>query len=779
MEKTIPLHLEASRIRTIRTIPQALSLPQQLIKQQIDMMKKKLLLMILALLPILVQGQQGVTISPLPQKITWGGKAFTNAEKFYIVGAERADSDAVKLLAAKLDIVGVSEKTDAKKFPQAKPIIIGEAGDKAVKKFKKLIPAKAEGYYLKVETDQIIVAGQDNSGTYYGVQSLLQVMSQPEVMQCEMTDWPSVSCRGVIEGFYGNPWSHKDRLRQFDFYGQNKMNIYVYGPKDDPYHRAKWRESYPEKEAALLSELVMAAHRNKVQFVWAIHPGGDIKWNKTDSVAVVEKLEKMYALGIRTFAVFFDDIWGEGAKGDKQAGLLNYVTDEFVRKHKDVEPLIMCPTQYNKAWSGGDYLSTLGTKMYPEVRIMWTGNSVVDMIEKNDMEWINGQIQRKAFIWLNYPVNDYCQSRLLMGKTYGNGKDIYDMVSGFCSNPMEYAEASKVSLYSIADYTWNTPSYDSVESWERAIAALMPTADDAFRIFCENNVDLGRTGHGLRREGESPAFSANSKTVQGLNNYFQQLVWAADNLIEDAVNNPEMIEEIKPWVESMRLLGLRGQQYMSMVMAKANKDTVAFIGHYRAQQQLEQKQKAIISRNYEGSIVKAKPIVSGDVVTPWLNEHIAELIKEYKKQHTYGLEYFPQQVIEDGQYFIKANGKFLTDVQAATDRTGDHPVFVTERDNINPQRQQWHIELVASTGRYKITNVQDGRYINESGTFWKNKDLNPFDAEWHTYVITKTQDGKYTVQCGGAAGKGYWSVQGDRIVNRKDAFVLEIIPANK
>ena len=369
-------------------------------------MKKKLLLMMLMLLPVLAQAQQHVTLSPLPQKISWGGKAFSNAQKFYIVGANRADSDAVELLAAKLDIVGVNEKVDAKKFPLAKPIILGEEDDKAVKKFKKLIPAKAEGYYLQVTADQIVVAGKDNNGTYYGVQSLLQVMSKPEVMQCEITDWPSVSCRGVIEGFYGNPWSHKDRLRQFDFYGQNKMNIYVYGPKDDPYHRAKWREPYPEKEAALLGELVQAAHRNKVQFVWAIHPGGDIKWNKADSVAVVDKLEKMYALGIRTFAVFFDDIWGEGAKGDKQAGLLNYVTDEFVRKHTDVEPLIMCPTQYNKAWSGGDYLPTLGSKMYPEVRIMWTGNSVVDMIEKNDMEWINGQIKRKAFIWLNYPVND-------------------------------------------------------------------------------------------------------------------------------------------------------------------------------------------------------------------------------------------------------------------------------------------------------------------------------------------------------------------------------------
>ena len=739
-------------------------------------MKKKLLVMILMLLPFMVQGQQNVTVSPLPQKATWGGKAFNKAEKFYLVGADRADSDAVELLAAKLDIVGVNEKVDTKKFPLAKAIILGEEGDKAVKKYKKQIPDRAEGYYLQITPDQIVIAGKDEAGTFYGVQSLLQIMSRPEVMQCEITDWPSVSCRGVIEGFYGNPWSHKDRLRQFDFYGQHKMNIYVYGPKDDPYHRAKWREPYPEKEAALLRELVEAAHRNKVQFVWAIHPGGDIKWNKADSVAVVDKLEKMYALGIRTFAVFFDDIWGEGAKGDKQAGLLNYVTDEFVRKHTDVEPLIMCPTQYNKAWSGGDYLPTLGTKMYPEVRIMWTGNSVVDMIEKNDMEWINGQIRRKAFIWLNYPVNDYCQSRLLMGKTYGNGKDIYDMVSGFCSNPMEYAEASKVSLYSIADYTWNMPAYDAESSWKRSLRALMPTSPLAFAAFCQNNIDLGKTGHGLRREGESQLF-AEKKVKPAF--YFTTMTTAADALLADSVNQPEMLAEIGPWVESMRLLGQRGLQVLQMEHYLNQADSVAFIGAYRRLQAIEQAQKAIVSRNFEGSIVKAKPVVSGDVVTPWINTKANELVKAYRKQYAYGREFFPQQVIEDGQYFIKAGGKFLTDVQAATDRTGDHPVFVADRDNINPQRQQWFIELVPSTGRYKITNVQDGRYVNERGTFWKDKNLNPFEAEWHTFVIAKTQDGKFTVQCGGNAGKGYWNVKEDRIENQKEPAAFEIVPANK
>ena len=417
--------------------------------------------------------------------------------------------------------------------------------------------------------------------------------------------------------------------------------------------------------------------------------------------------------------------------------------------------------------------------MYPEVRVMWTGNSVVDMIERDDMEWINKQLGRKAFIWLNYPVNDYCQSRMLMGKTYGNGLDINEMVSGFCSNPMEYAEASKVSLYSIADYTWNMPQYDAVRSWQQAITELMPTASEPFRWFCENNIDLGKTGHGLRREGESPRFPQAGKAAwTEYEVFFQKLAGEAALLLADSVNSPEMLGEIKPWAESMRLQGLRGLTVTRLAKAQEAGDSIQFIGLYRTQQAIEQAQKAIISRNWEGSVVKAKPVVGGTVIAPWIDRTLAESVKAYKRHHTYGREVFPAQAIEDGQYTILADGRYLTDAQAAIDRTGDHPVLQASRDSINPQRQQWNVELDITTGRYKISNVQDSRYVNERGAFWANKSLNPFDPEWHTFILTKQDDGTYTIQCGGRAGKGFWKIEGDRIVNAPEGTRFRLEPVH-
>ncbi len=640
------------------------------------------------------------SVSPVPREAQWGGKAFSNSQRFSLTGADKADQDAVALLKDAALVAGEGDTGTL-------PLTIGEAGDKAVKAYRSRIPDEAEGYYLSITPKGVVVAGRDEAGTFYGVQTLMQLMAGKDVPTAEVRDWPTVALRGVIEGFYGNPWTHKDRLRQFAFYGRNKMNTYVYGPKDDPYHRERWREPYPTAEAQRIGELAEEARSRKVRFVWAIHPGGDIKWTEEDTEAIVRKFEGMYALGVRSFAVFFDDISGEGTKADKQADLMNQLTDRFVRKHKDVEPLYICPTQYNRAWSKGDYLSTLGKTMDPGIRIMWTGNTVVDMIDKADMEWINAQLGRKAFIWLNYPVNDYCQSRMPMGKTYGNGQDIGDMVSGFCSNPMEYAEASKLSLMSIADYTWNMEAYDAEASWRLAMRRLWPTAPEAFRFFCENNVDLGRTVHGLRREGESTEFRSLT-TLDERQAYMQRMQAVAQELLADSVNQPEMVEELAPWLRTMQLMGQRGHMVCQMERDLEADDSVAFVAHYKAAQRLLRAQKAIVSRDYEGSIVRARPAVSGDVITPWLAHMTDSLTEAYLGGHAYGAEDFPINTLQEGEYLIVVDGQYLTMPQH-----GRRPTLTPERDMVNPQRQQWVITQDQETGAYRFTNKHTGRDMTD------------------------------------------------------------------
>ena len=748
------------------------------------MMKNKTILSLAAALCVAATTTaQTVNVSPLPQRLVWGEKAFDQPQSICIKGADEADTDAVALL-----------RTYYAESNKGVKVVVGERGDKAVKKYADRIPEKVEGYYIQVAKNQIVVAGNDEAGTYYGVQTLMQMLAQPEVMQAEVKDWPDVLERGVVEGFYGNPWSHTDRLRQFDFYGKNKLNVYIYGPKDDPYHRNQWREPYPADEAARISELAKAAAQNKVDFVWAMHPGGDIQWTEADLNSSVQKLEWMYGLGVRAFAIFFDDIFGaEQSKGAKQAEYMNALNREFVQKHTDVAPLILCPTQYNKSWSGGSYLSDLGTTMDKDIRIMWTGATVVDMINKSDMDWINAQIQRNAYIWLNYPVNDFCIDHMLMGPTYGNDLNIAHQLSGFVSNPMEYAEASKVSLYSIADYTWNMDAYVSQTSWERALQELMPDHVDAFRVFCQHNVDLGPTGHGLRRKGESAAFKQaadaflasmahgyNAEAVEAMKGEFEVMIQAANELLA-STEEPEMIAEIAPWLEVMKIVGQRGEKVMNLYTLLEKGDEQGFVTAYEQLAKLEQAQKSVISRGFEGSIKKPNPTVANEVVVPFIKTCTKGLIRDYKSKHTYRTDVFPAELLEEGRYYIKVNGRWLTDANANPDRTGDYPVFQASEDVINPQRQEWNLSIDPVTERYKITNAQDGRYINEHGRFWRDKNNNPYDPAWHSFEIYR-MNGKYAIKTAGNAGGRMMNANEEQIYQtpenkiRYEHFIFEFIP---
>ena len=505
-------------------------------------------------------------VNPVPQKVTASGKGIVAAPAAWRVICDKNRTGCIATQA-------LVKATTVKQQPKAAyRVTIGVKGDKAVSKVAKLIPAKAEGYYLSITDKGAVVAGADEEGLYYGVQTLLASVAEGKLECCTITDWPDVPFRGTVEGFYGTPWSHKARLSQIEFYGRNKMNVYIYGPKDDPYHRNHWRVPYPDEEARRIQELNEHAKQCGVNFYWAIHPGVDIKWNDADRDALMAKLEKMYQLGIRSFAVFFDDIWGEGTKADKQAALLNYVDDNFIKSHKDVKPLIMCPTEYNRSWANdaGGYLRTLGTKMNKDIQIMWTGNSVVHCIDKESMEWINQRIDRKAYIWWNFPVSDFVRDHILLGPAYGNGLDIANDMSGFVSNPMEHAEASKISLYGIADYTWNMKAYDYKADWEKGLKAVLPDNYEALRTFALYNKDLGPNGHGFRREeGDElkpvadTALSGDLKGVQSLLGKCYELRMAVDVLLADN-SNPELRRELRPWLLQGKNVADNGEAVFAM-----------------------------------------------------------------------------------------------------------------------------------------------------------------------------------------------------------------------
>src|SRR5918999_4114041 len=88
-----------------------------------------------------------------------------------------------------------------------------------------------------------------------------------------MTKSPSFRRRGIVEGFFGPLWSMAHRRRLFQFGAARGMNTYLYAPKDDPYHRKRWRVAYPPAAWRELAGLIGQAHKDGIDFVYGFHPG--------------------------------------------------------------------------------------------------------------------------------------------------------------------------------------------------------------------------------------------------------------------------------------------------------------------------------------------------------------------------------------------------------------------------------------------------------------------------------------------------------------------------
>ena len=441
-------------------------------------------------------------------------------------------------------------------------------------------------YCLSIDEKGVRITGHDERGAFYALQTLRQVLESGRLPYMTVFDWPDLKYRGVVEGFYGTPWSHEVRLSLIDFYGANKMNTYIYGPKDDPYHSCPdWRLPYPEDEAENISELVRACGKNRVDFVWAIHPGQDIKWNEEDYRNLLNKFNMMYDLGVRAFAIFFDDISGDGTNPTRQAELLNRLNAEFVKEKGDVRPLIVCPTDYSRLWANpgeNGNLAIYGKTLDPSIEVFWTGDYVCSDLTRETMEWVNSRIRRPAFYWWNFPVTDYARHIVMQGPAYGLDTTLTSGdLCGIVSNPMEYGEASKIALYGVADYSWNTGAYNALDNWERGLAHIVPGAAEAYRTFAIHSCDT-ETGYRRDESWETETFLVDNYTREQYDALLAEFrkIKEVPAQMEAGCTDRLLLEELRPWLVEFGRLGERGEKALGLIRLLEEGKTEEFWTEY-------------------------------------------------------------------------------------------------------------------------------------------------------------------------------------------------------
>lgn len=354
-----------------------------------------------------------------------------------------------------------------------------------------------EKYFIEVNKSGAVIEAATEKGVFRAVNTLAKLINKNELKAGVIEDYPLFENRGYIEGFYGHTWTQENRLSVMRLMAKYGMNTYFYAPKDDIYHREKWREKYPQNEWDNIKSLYDEAKKNFLDFNWCVGPGLTYKYTSDEDFnLLIEKIKSVYAMGVRNFGLLLDDIpwdfqYDEDAK--KYDGIVDAHIELINRTYNTLKEfdskitLTVCPTQYSGDVNGY-YISKFGKGIPSDVRMFWTGEEICSRVltVRESQELLRSTDHRPLF-WDNYPVND-CEmfQEMHLGALIGRDKELYKACDGLISNVMEYAQCSQIPLMTIADYLWNPLSYNPEESLKNAHNEILGKKAELFKYFADH-----------------------------------------------------------------------------------------------------------------------------------------------------------------------------------------------------------------------------------------------------------------------------------------------------
>jgi protein O-GlcNAcase/histone acetyltransferase len=294
---------------------------------------------------------------------------------------------------------------------------------------------------------------------------------------------------GVIEGFYGVPWSPAERSELFEWMSRWKLNTYLYCPKDDLKHRTIWREPYTLEEEAALRTTIEGCQRRGLRFIYGLGPGLDIRYGQHSELEHLRRrFQQVGALGGRDFALLFDDIpdameaadrqrWGSFAAA--QCHVANTMA-QWAGEHTPGGRFLFCPTPYcgrmaERQLGGEGYLETLGRELLPAIDVFWTGPEIISQeITVPHIRELGQRLRRKPIIWDNLHANDYDGRRFYCGPYAGRPRELCGEVHGLLSNPNNEFPLNYVPLRTLAEFVHGRGPWDPRAAFESALREWQP-----------------------------------------------------------------------------------------------------------------------------------------------------------------------------------------------------------------------------------------------------------------------------------------------------------------
>jgi len=501
-------------------------------------------------------------IHPKPKQIVVDGTTVSLADGVTLHAPDGLEPLVERVLVPELDRVGVVyrwDDDDGLGFA----IHVGETPTEEV------FHLGDEAYGISVTSSGVSVSGASERGTLYGLMTLGRMLDGSSLPCGTVLDGPDFAHRGIVEGFYGRPFEHAARLELVEFAARLKMNTYLYGPKDDPYHRTMWRELYDDRRIDEFVELVDLARGLGIEIGWAAAPGFTVRYSDSrDVAALVSKFMQLAEIGVRLFAIFYDDIFGGmqyaedrhsfGSLAGAQASFTSSVYEKL-RRHVPDAQLLVCPTEY-RGDAGSDYIVELACGVPVEIPLFWTGPDIcARTITVGDTRTLTARLGRKPAYWDNYPVNDASMVfDLHIGPLTGRDAGLGAVTWGLLANPMSLAEAGKIPLFTIADYLWNSAEYDSERSWKAALRHVDPACADAWQFI------FGHMQRSCLTDADSSPLDAvvdeyNRRCVEGSASiepfiaYSGDLTEAIDRVFGNNANK-SLLRDVSPWLNRLHIV---------------------------------------------------------------------------------------------------------------------------------------------------------------------------------------------------------------------------------
>ena len=286
---------------------------------------------------------------------------------------------------------------------------------------------------------------------------------------------------GIIEGFYGKPWSWQERADNIAFFARRGFRFYLYAPKADHLLRRRWQDEYDDATAEQLAKLALHCREHSVRFGVGLSPYDAFRaFDDASRDALARKLAFFDQIGVEDLAILFDDMQGDIPNlAELQVTIVDYAA-----KRTSAQRLIVCPSYYTDdpildrifGARPPDYLPQLGTLLDPAIHIFWTGEEVISReYSSAHLERVSNELRRKPFLWDNYPVNDgqrMSQFLHVRGVT-GRPASMGDHIAAHGVNPALQPTLTRIPLLTLVESYTRDTAYEYGAATRRAAIEVL------------------------------------------------------------------------------------------------------------------------------------------------------------------------------------------------------------------------------------------------------------------------------------------------------------------